>query len=373
MPNRVTVAGLGGYLLRGLPPTGGELRLRLDFGGYVTEVVTNSQALVEKLRDYFQEFLLTGEGGVVPDTVIHALETPPRDPQTLGLRLGPRPRDPGKTSVKEEFQDLEDGRVVRKRLTDMLFVFGRGLHLVVGPCLENDNQVVNFINNRFIQWTLDRGALLCHAAGVAMPGPDGLSGLALAGFAGMGKSSLALAIMSRGALFVSNDRLMLGKHGNDVIMYGLAKMPRINPGTVLHNRDLSGVIPEEQRTLFAAMPVDALWSLEHKYDACIQTCYGPGRFALTARLNGLVLLHWSRPGSGERKPVSVRRVDLEARPDLMPAFIKSVGVFYLQDTDAPVRDFSPQAYLELLRGRSVYEITGTADIEAAATACLDLF
>lgn len=373
MPNRVTVAGLCGYFLRGLPPPGGGVRLRLGFGGYVTEVVTNSQALAARLGDYFQEFLLAGEGGVVPDTVIHALEAPPANTEALGLRLCPRPRDPGKTSVKEEYQDLEDGRVVRKRLTGMLFAFGPGRHLVVGPCLENDNQVVNFINNRFIQWTLDRGALLCHAAGVAMPRQGELSGLALAGFAGMGKSSLALAIMSRGAVFVSNDRLMLGKHGKDVIMYGLAKMPRINPGTVLHNRDLSGVIPEEQRNLFAAMPPDALWSLEHKYDACIDTCYGPGRFALTARLNGLVLLHWNRPGQGEARPVNVSRMDLEARPDLWPAFIKSVGVFYLQDVNAPVRDFSPQAYLELLRGRPVYEITGTADIAAAAAACLDLF
>lgn len=373
MQNPVTVAGLCRHFLRRFPSQGGQVRLRLGFGGYVGEVLTNSQALAAKLRDYFKEFLLPIEDGVVPDTVIHALEMPPADTAALGLRLGPRPRDPGKISVKEEYQDLEDGRVVRKRLTGMLFVFGRDLHLVVGPCLENDNQVVNFINNRFIQWTLDRGALLCHAAGVAMPARGGLSGLALAGFAGMGKSTLALAIMSKGALFVSNDRLMLGKQGDDVIMSGLAKMPRINPGTVLHNRDLSGVIPEEQRKLFLDMPPDALWSLEHKYDACIRSCYGPGRFALTARLAGLVLLHWSRPDSGTRKPVSVRRVGLEDRPDLWPAFIKSVGVFYLQDANAPLRDFSPQAYLELLRGRPVYEITGTADVAAAATACLDLF
>ncbi len=373
MPSSITTARLGGLFLRELLPAEGGVRLGLDFGGYVTEVVTNTQALATKLGGYFKEFTLPEDAVIVPDAVVYALEAPPLDPQDLGLRLSSRQRDPGKDSVKEEFQDLEDGRVVRKRLTGMLFVFGGGMHLVVGPCLENDNQVINFINNRFIQWTLDRGALLFHAAGVAMPARCGFSGLALAGFAGMGKSTLALAVMSRGGVFVSNDRLMLRKKNGDVIMHGLAKMPRINPGTVLHNEDLTGVIPDEQRGVYESLPPEALWSLERKYDACIDACFGPGRFALAARLSGLVILNWNRPGHGQTQPVSIGRVDLESRADLLQAFIKSVGVFYLPNPKADRRDFSPRAYLDLLRGRPVYEITGTADYEAAAAVCLNLF
>ena len=64
-------------------------------------------------------------------------------------------------------------------------------HAAVGPCLANDNQIVNFINNRLIEVRLRAGDLLFHAAGVARNG----RGLALAGFSGAGKSTLALAIM----------------------------------------------------------------------------------------------------------------------------------------------------------------------------------
>ncbi len=191
-------------------------RLVLDFSGHVTEVLTNSMALKDRLREYFGEFALGPEATPEPAVRMTALEVPAPEPgelRDMGLEFTLKERDPGKSSIKEEFANLPDGRVVRKRLTGMLFVFDRDEHLVIGPCLENDNQVVNFINNRFIQWTLDRGALLFHAAGVAMSRDGGYSGLALAGFAGMGKSTLALACMSKGATFVSNDRLMVGGGG----------------------------------------------------------------------------------------------------------------------------------------------------------------
>lgn len=40
--------------------------------------------------------------------------------------------DPGKSKVKEEYADFPDGRLVRKRLTGMVFVFGEGDHLAMG-------------------------------------------------------------------------------------------------------------------------------------------------------------------------------------------------------------------------------------------------
>jgi hypothetical protein len=66
---------------------------------------------------------------------------------------------------------------------------------------------LNFINNRFIQWTLDRGCLLFHAAGVAparsRPGPGRVLG--------HGKSNPGLARHEPRLDFVSNDRLMCAK------------------------------------------------------------------------------------------------------------------------------------------------------------------
>jgi len=364
------VSHLHDRLLREFLPDAGH-RLLLDFSGCIIEVLSNAEELVHRLREYFRDFLAAAEGAEAAAIRITALETPPQLPVALGLDMQLKPREPGK-QIKEEFANLQDGRVVHKRLTGMLFLFGHGRHLAVGPCIENDNQIVNFINNRFIEWTLDQGALLFHAAGVALPREGGLRGLALAGFAGMGKSTLALRIMRHQGVFVSNDRLMVRRTDQGLTMYGVAKMPRINPGTVLNNPDLAPVIPEQERRAYEALPPDELWSLERKYDAFIDRCFGPGRFRLSAPMHGLVLLNWKRPHEAAGEPLQVTPVDLRQRPDLLPAFIKNVGLFYRGGPQDAQPDFSDASYIDLLTGCSVYELTGSADFDAAAAACLEL-
>ena len=100
------------------------------------------------------------------------------------------------------------------------------------------------------------------------------------GFSGTGKSTLALHIMRSGTDFISNDRVMVEKAFQQHTMYGVAKMPRINPGTVLNNDSLQSVIPEQERLEFEALPPDELWDLEHKYDAFIDHCFGRRKFTL---------------------------------------------------------------------------------------------
>jgi HprK-related kinase B len=341
--------------------------VHLDFGGYVTEIRSNSRELLDALENYFRDFLTNGERDHV-DTVVHALEAPPPEPSALGVEFTVKQPDPGKTKIKEEYVDLPEGRAVRKRLTGLLFVFGGGVNVAFGPCRENDNQVVNFINNRFIEWTLDRGSLLFHAAGVA----KGEKGMAFAGFSGMGKSTLALHVMRLHTDFVSNDRLMVkrspeGDPATGLVMYGVAKMPRINPGTVLHNPSLKPVMDDEERDRFAAMPENELWTLEHKYDAFIDECFGQGRFRLAAPMSCLVLLNWKR-GGGE---LIVNEVNLERRADLMPAFMKSPGLFY-RPGEAAAGVFSKEAYRALLANCPVYELSGGVDFERAAEKCVAL-
>ncbi|MFZ5587923.1 MAG: HprK-related kinase B [Thermodesulfobacteriota bacterium] len=332
-------------------------RLHLVFGDCSIRMDSNSAGLVEQLRRYYAGFVHRREW---TDIRITALEAPPLEPE---LALAPKEPDPGKTKVKEEFVEQGDLRLVRKRLTGMCFIFGADLHLAAGPCVANANQVVNFINSRHIQWLLDRGGLLFHAAGVC--GESG--GLALAGFSGSGKSTLALHLMSRGVNFVSNDRLVVRRGGAELTMYGVAKLPRINPGTALNNPHLAQVIPQPERRRFASLPADDLWSLEHKYDAHLDQCFGPDRFQLAAPLKGLVVLNWRR----EPQALHARRVDLRERPDLMAAFMKSPGLFY-QPAAGADPDFSPPAYQRLLADCPVYEFGGGVDFAAAAETCLDL-
>ena len=330
--------------------------LLLRFEECCVEVNTNTPQLLEDLARYFDGFV-TGEGN--PDIVItvHQAGPPP-----LSCIFTVKQPDPGKIKIKEEYCDLVDGRIVRKRLTGMVFIFGQGEHLAIGPCLENSNQVINFINNRFIEWNLNQGSFLAQAAAVMHNG----RGLALAGFSGMGKSTLALHLVSRGAIFVSNDRLMVARNSRSLKMVGVAKLPRINPGTALNNPHLSNVIPDDEKEQFAALESEALWNLEHKYDVFIDESFGPGRFELSGPMDGLVILNWQRNNS----PLKVRKIKPAERPDLLPAFMKATGLFFIPGGAHSQTDPEIEQYIELLSECAVFEISGGIDFQTAAVACL---
>ncbi|WP_421903153.1 HprK-related kinase B [Maridesulfovibrio sp.] len=330
--------------------------LFIDFGGCVIETRVNNSDLLANLNNYFKEFLIDTDKG---DILITAHECPKAD---LGLEYTIKQPDPGKTKIKEEFYNLPDGRVVYKRLTGMIFVFGGDENIAIGPCIENSNQVINFINNRFIEYKLNNGCYLGHAAGVIENG----RGIAMAGFSGMGKSTLALHLMSRGTTFVSNDRVMTEDNGDSLTMYGVAKQPRINPGTALNNPDLSCIVSPEDKKTFLSMPKEELWELEHKYDALIDECYGKNKFILKAPLSGLVILNWQRDTS----ETVVKIVDPKERKDLLPAFMKETGLFYLSDSAEKENDTDVDAYAEMLSKTTLIEISGGVDFDKAADACL---
>ncbi len=333
-------------------------RLGVKMGDCCLEVKSNSRALLEKLAYYFKDFLHPPEN---PDIVILAVEQSPPD---LGLDFTVKTPDPGKTKIKEEYFDAPDGRVVRKRLTTMQFLFGAEHHLAIGPCLKNDNQVINFVNNRYIEWCLRSDHLLCHAAAVTHNG----QGLAMAGRSGKGKSTLSLRFMAQGTTFVSNDRLMIKNGPEGLRMTGVAKLPRINPGTILHNDHLLHIIEPSERETLAALPGEELWKLEQKYDVFLDQCFGPGRFQLSAPMNGLLLLNWEF-GAG---PFRLERIDPAERLDLLEGFMKPAGLFYLPLGDDPPPDRPHQDYLDVLGDCPVYELSGGIDFEGAATACLKL-
>lgn len=333
----------------------------LRFGDLGIEVRTNDAALKDTLVEYYDDFVAPGGRPAPGNILITAHEAPEQD---FGLDFTVKQPDPGKSKIKEEFAGLPDGRAVRKRLTGMLFVFTGGENAAVGPCRENPNQIINFINNRHIQRELLRGCLLGHAAAAAHNG----RGLAMAGFSGMGKSTLALHLLSRGASFVSNDRLMIEPGGaGALLMHGVAKMPRINPGTALNNPDLKGVMPDADIRKFERMSRDELWTLEHKYDVPISKFFGPGRFIISTRMDGLVILNWHRDGGAPQAAM----VDPAERTDLLPAFMKSSGLFFLPEKEAGRPAPGAGEYIELLSRCSIIEISGGIDFDAAADVCMD--
>jgi HprK-related kinase B len=332
----------------------GQLDLAID--ACLIRVRSNSMALLDELRGYFSPFVVMTEQ---PAIVIDALEA---EPPIINAELTIKQPDPGKTKIKEEFIDLADGRIVRKRLTGMVFAFGGQTNVAIGPCQANANQVVNFVNNRYIEWRLHHEATLFHAAAVVYQD----RGVAVSGFSGAGKSTLSLHMMSRGADFVSNDRLMVARDGDRLRMFGVSKLPRINPGTIVNNPDLSNMLSTEEIDTFKDMNPPTLWNLEQKYDVDLERCFGVGRQLLSHRLDRLVVLNWARDDS----PTEVNPIDLSCRPDLMPAFMKSVGLFFRYDGIGTMPPDDPESYVNLLRSCTVLEVRGGVDFDLAADACL---
>ncbi|MBD3170280.1 MAG: HprK-related kinase B [candidate division Zixibacteria bacterium] len=334
-----------------------QYRMYLKFEDVRIELQTNSEPLLEELQDYFGQF---NSDPADSDIIITAHQAP--EPR-LDYEYILKEPDSGKKVFKEEYEDFPDGRIVRKRITGMIFVFGGSQNLAIGPCTRNPNQVINFINNRYIDWQLRRGCILGHAAAVTFNG----RGLAIAGNSGMGKSTLALHVVSMGASFVSNDRLLVEKTGEKLTMHGVAKLPRINPGTALNNPFLKDIVPEKDMILFEHYSKEDLWDLEHKYDVFIDKCFGEDRFKLNAPMDGLLILNWKR-GNGSPK---LKRLDVEKRSASLSAFIKSPGLFYFPEKGKPEADLSLQNYKEFLSRCDVFEIEGGLDFERATDICLD--
>lgn len=364
----------------------------------VLRVRSNSPALAADLRAYFGPFAEEELPGARADMLFLLLEAPAVRPP---VPLAPKPHLPGKRPDKERFADVPGGRVVRKQATGMLFLFGHGpLHqavpnIAIGPCAANRNQLVNFLCSRYMERRVAKGWLLGHAAGVVHRGAElrgeaqGGKALALCGFAGMGKSTLALHLVARGFDFLSNDRVLVEPgdlvsggvtSAGTAVLHGIPKHPRLNPGTALGNPALapllSCALPPAARAAYADLGPEELRVVEDKYDALIDECFAPveghSRFTLAAPLAGVVVLNWTHGGG----PLEARRVNLAERPDLLEAFRKAPGVFYLpQALATPAQGGKARLdladYVAALGHLPALELAGGADFEAATAACME--
>lgn len=343
----------------GLAPSR-EIGIHLD--GFHVTVRTNSARLAERLQDYFR----STDGAPTPGAlVIVALQTSPPE---LALNFLDWKRDPGKQGRKEAFCDLPDGRVILKVRTGMQFFVGATVRLAIGDCEANDNQVINFVIAQYISWLSSRGAVLCHSAGIT----HARRGLTIAARSGAGKSTLSLRLMSRGTSFVSNDRVLITATEGQARMHGVPKQPRVNPGTLLNNPDLTRVLEPQRIEQLERLPIDELWELEEKYDVDVERIYGPGRWQLSSSLDALLVLNWSRK---ESEPASFRQVDLRERRDLLELIMKGPGPFHRGEDGVFSRDDAapdPEPYLVNTAAVPCYEATGRVDFEAGADFCLQL-
>lgn len=348
MSERIAISSLMAQLKSEYPSVGS---LPLAIGDCRILLESNHESLLALLRDYFRHVLGDGGPAALRITLIEA----PAPDFAVSLRYWPR--EPDKAGQKESFSDLDGGRIVRKVRTSMQFLVSETEQLAVGPCLDNVNQVINLVNTQYMGWLMRRDFALCHAAGVATD----RGGLCLAGVAGAGKSTLALHLISGGMRFVSNDRLLVGRANGAPQMAGVPKMPRINPGTILANRDLWPVLTPKRRDELAQLTRDELWTLEEKYDADVDALFGPGRIQPTAKLRACVILTWSHR---ETRPTRVWRGTFEERPALLTPLMKHPGPFILDARPAEqALEHDPGPYMEQLRDVPVIELSGAVDFE----------
>jgi len=335
--------------------------LHLGLGACTLRLRSNSAELITGLRDYFGHVVVESRD---PDLDILAVE---REAPDLGIEFTDWKREPGKTGRKDAYHDLDGARLVLKVRTGMVFLQSETDRIAAGPCLEYDNQVINFINAQYMNWLQNRGWLICHASGLVKGGHC----LAMAGFSGGGKSTIMLRLMDDPSVsYLTNDRLFVLRNGQTQAV-GIPKLPRINPGTIVHNEALHGLMSTEQREAFLAMPPEDLWHVEDKYDVHVDRVYGQGRIVERAPLKSFLVLNWNRDSD---QPMRVERVDLGERRDLLSAIMKSPGPFYkFPDgrffTDTMTLD--EDAYLAALDGVGIYEAKGGVDFDALSRHCVD--
>lgn len=132
--------------------------LKLALSDADIEVISNSAPLLEELRRYFAH-IVTDK---IADPIrVVAIES---SPVVLDLEWRDWSREPGKTGRKDSCFDLDNARLIRKVRTGMLFLQSETNRIAIGPCLKNSNQVINFINNQYMNRLQQQGWLNCHAA-----------------------------------------------------------------------------------------------------------------------------------------------------------------------------------------------------------------
>lgn len=328
--------------------------LYLNFDGFVVQFNTNSDALLSILQDYYRHFLIAATGRV--DQLVEGLETLDQLLPNGGWQV--KQPDQGKSLIKEHVLFAAEGKVVRKLLTGVHLCFVGDRRACVGPLEDNSNQVVNFINDIHLNCLLAVQGQLFHAAGVCA----GSIGLGLAGQSGKGKSTLALRLLQQGLDLVSNDRLVVqASLTNGLDMFGIAKYPRVNPGTVTNQPELVDIVTPENLARYAAMSPDQLWDLEEKYDAFVEPAFGC-TFKLAASMKMFVILNWDR---NDPSLPRLTKVLPESCPELVKAVMKSPDLM-LPAAAARIGEAKVEAYVELLKRCELFILTGGVDFDFAA-------
>ena len=183
--------------------------LTLVTGEFCLRLRSNSSQLISQLAEYFSHVVTTESRQA--DVEVIAIE---RQAPDLPIDFIDWKREPGKTGRKDSYFDFAGGRLLRKVRTGMVFLQSARQLIAAGPCLQYDNQLINFINSQYMNWLQQNGWLICHAAGIVHNNRC----MAMAGLSGGGKSTLMLNLLERDDInYLTNDRLYIRKAGASLL------------------------------------------------------------------------------------------------------------------------------------------------------------
>lgn len=338
--------------------------LALKFSAVAVNVHSNDQQLLNELAIYYKSY---SSDQIIEDCIeLYAVETNIVD---LDVDWQNVERETGKSGLKEAYFDTSEGRWIWKHKTGMKMLQRVERPIVLGPCRKNIAQVINFINNQFLNHYQRKGYMLGHAAAFA----DNGQVTAIAASSGGGKSTLMLQFLEKSQnQFLTNDRIMFKRNGTQVSAMGLSKMPRVNPGTLLNSTRLNHLLSDAFKAELTNMPTEELWELEHKFDVQIEDEYGPNRVTLAGNLTRLILLDWDL---NSNEPTRLLPVDLESDPSHIAGLQKRRGPFY-HDANGhfPFPDScdAQSKYVDQLQGVEVYRVVGSINFQAAVDAYYQL-
>ncbi|MBM6549812.1 HprK-related kinase B [Marinomonas ostreistagni] len=330
------------------------------FADLAVVVKSNDVALLEMLETYYKSYHNETVQSLTHKT-LYVIEQAVVGDELAWLEV---PREAGKQGRKEGYLDApEGGRWIKKFKTGLSLLQDQQAPLVLGPCSKNIAQVINFINNQFLNHYLGQDFMLGHAAAFSRGGTV----TAIAAGSGGGKSTTMLHCLEHPERdFLTNDRLLFKRDGDAVTAVGLAKLPRVNPGTLLHSERLLHILTPERQQALRALSTAELWRLEEKYDVQIEDEYGPDRVQLKGQLANLVMLDWSLDSAA---PTQLVPVDLASEADKIDGLRKRPGPFYQDAEGAFCQDLSDidslANYAHTLAPVKVYRLTGRIDFERA--------
>lgn len=342
------------------------LELPLTFRGLKFRVFSDDQVILTYLEGYFSG-LTEDDSEPHSEQRLYLLNDQPDTSATDWTPVKRTKISP--LGLKEAYLDRPDGRWIHKVRTDMVMFQSLTTPIAMGELMKNRSQVVNFINNQFLNHYQQKGYLLGHAAAFDIDGDT----TAIAASSGGGKSTLMLrALESDRARFLSNDRILLRPADSDsdsdsdseVDVIGLAKHPRVNPGTLINSERLVSILPPEERARFSGIPKNELWDIEQKYDVMIGQIFGSNKATLSGRLKHLILLDWSLDSP---EPTTLVAVDLQENPEALDGLRKSPGPFY-QSSDGTFpleQSQTTEVYARNLLGVKVWRLAGRTDFDQA--------